>query len=328
MRDVFPQEIWIRILDDLSYRDASRCRLVCKSFNETVLRRKHIDLSECGSLLRARYSVAKALRKRPMQLTLPLVRFLEEFWYICHFQSIKLTGAGISVENMLPRIPEFSIHLFYSLLSHLTITNAAFVRRVSMPDSSCEDYFNFDVSALLFAPNLQSLHIHFDRIVQAVSRYDMNCGAWLSGLETCNARDVRIIVESPPFTSVLDDLPPYGIGGSLKDRMAFLVSIPSKVHHLYILTDCVLWLDNVRDVHPEIFNLCLLSVKRPSFQIPNTQIRRVYPNATANFQKPLICITSKSTPDHIYTDNLSRLAPGHCDFEQAEEIQHDSWDDE
>ena len=127
--------------------------------------------------------------------------------------------------------------------------------------------------------------------------------------------------------------------------MAFCVRVPNKVHHLYIVTDCVLWLrrpagikhssklsmfsgqDVDEDDMPAIFNMCILSVKRLSYEMPNTKIRRVRPNSLATLQRPLICITSSSTPDDIYADNLSRLAPGHCDLATAEDIAHDSWDD-
>ncbi len=328
------------ILGFLSFRDAFRCRLVCKACDEAMPKIEHIDLSECKSLLKAQYMLCK--KDIGGELTLPLVRFLDDFAPLRRFQSINMTGTGIPFENMLTRVPKNMA--FHNALSHLTIKNAAFVKSVSCPDSTCEDYFSFDVSALEYAYNLQSLHVHFDGIRQALSRYDTNCGAWLIGMEHCHARDVRIVIESPPFTSLMNDLPPYGAGGCLRDRMAFRVRIPSKVHHLYILTDCVLWLSRpAGDTYPgvrycgqdtpeedasEIFNMCLLSVKRPTCDVPNTQIRRVHPSVSATFQRPLVCVTSKSTPDRIYADNLARLAPGHCDLEHAEEIPHDSWEDE
>ena len=167
-----------------------------------------MDLSECKSLLQTQLLLA---RKRPFsssrKLTVPLIRFLEESTVLLRrFGSIHMTGQGIPLENMLTILPGAATCC--TVLSHLTITNAAFVATVSMPNSTCEDYFTFDVSALAYARRLQSLHIHFDRIIQATSRYDTNCGAWLRGMEHCNARDVRIVVESPPFTSLLNDLPP------------------------------------------------------------------------------------------------------------------------
>lgn len=324
----------------LSFRDASRGRQTCKAFNEAVLKLQYVDVSECRSLLQTQLMLLKRAGTSA-KLKVPFIRFLEDF-PLRGFTNIHLSGLGIPFENMLTVLPMAQI--VGSNLSHLTITNAAFVKTVSVPNGTVEDYFCFDVSALAYACSLQSLYIHFDRIVQAISRYDVNCGGWLSGMEYCFARDVRIVIESPPFASLYNDLPPYGTGGGLRDRMAFRVRIPSKVHHLYIVTDCVLWLsrpagskypgspysgrDICEDDPTEIFNMCLLSVRRPGVDIPNTQIRRLQPKASARLQSPLICVTSRSTPDFIYADNLSRHAPGHCDLTTAEEIAHDSWDDE
>ena len=342
---VLPPEIWSQIVGLLSFRDASRGRLICKAFNEAVDKLQHLDLSECKSLLKARLmlckaSAVKALRGR-LAVTVPMVRFLEDFQVLTRFCSRHMTGSEIPFETMLTQIPSNSRP--FDGLSHLTITNAAFVKYVERPNSTCEYYFTFDASALRYAFSLQSFHAHFDRIVSHISRYDCCCGAWLSGLEYCNARDVRIVVESPIFKSILDDGPSYGAGGGLGDRMGLVARVPSKVHHLYILTDGVLMLERPigdtyspetypgQDIYEEpqvIFNMCLLSVKRPSLAVPNTQIRRIHPSALASFQKPLICVTSRSTPDHVYADNLSRLAPGHCDLHLADDIPSDSWDDQ
>ena len=154
-------------------------------------------------------------------------------------------------------------------------------------------------------------------------------------------------MESPPFKSITDDGPSYGLGAGHSDRMSFIVRIPSRVHHLYILTDCVLSLDRpagnkytrgpgkdcsgqyTDEGDPQgVFNMCLLSVKRPFLDLPNTQIRRLHPCHSAAFQRPLICVTSRSTPDHVYASNLSKLVPEHSDLSLANEIPSDSWDDE
>ena len=339
---VLPPEIWSQIVGFLSFRDASRGRLICKAFNEAVDKLQHLDLSECKSLLKAQLMLCKANGVTALwdrAVTVPMVRFLEDFELLRTFRSLRLTGSGIPLENMLTKIPQTG----FASLTHLTITNAAFVKWVERPNSTCEYYFTFDVSALTCASSLQSFHAHFDRIVSHTSRYDCCCGAWLRGMEFCSARDVRIVVESPVFKSILDDGPSYGVGSGLGDRMGLLVRVPSKVHHLYILTDCVLMLERPVGVKysPEpysgqdmdegdpqvIFNMCLLSVKRPSLEVPYTQLRRLHPSPSANFQKPLICVTSRSTPDHVYADNLSRLVPGHCDLHLADEIPSDSWDD-
>lgn len=342
-----PPEIWCRVIGFLSFRDASRGTLICKAFLQAVHRLPHVDLSECSSLLKTRLMLGRAAavpgtdKEGRMRLTVPMIRFLEDF-NLRGFHRIDMTGSGVPLENILTKIPKV-ITLGFNL-SVLKITHAAFVKYAECPNSTCEAYFTFDVSALAHATNLQSFHIHFDRIVKAVSRYDTCCGAWLRGMEYCQARDVRIVIESPTFTSLLDDGPPYGAGGRLRDRMAFLVRIPSNVHHLYILTDCVLYLSRPAGdkYHPEIysgqdmtegdpqaiFNMCLLAVKRPHIDIPNTQIRRLRPNVLAAFQRPLVCITSKSTPDHVYASSLASLTSGHCDLEHADEIPNDSWDED
>ena len=273
------------------------------------------------------------------KLTVPLIRFLEDFRLLSYFPKICMTGLGIPLENILTQLPKTTIH--GHSLTHLTITNAAFVKYVSCPNSSCEVYFDFDVSALANAGGLQCFHIHFDKIVQAVHQSYIQ-GAWLSGMEHCHAQAVRIQVESPPLASVLGGSPSFGSD----TRMVFRVRIPSRVHHLYILTDCVVQLSRPAgtkydtspysgqdiwegDVDPAgIFNLCLLSVNRPSCEIANTQIRRVHPNMSAILQRPLVLTTSNSTPDQIYAENLRKLAPGHCDLEAAAVIPCESWDDE
>lgn len=345
---MLPPEIWCRVISFLSFRDASRGTLVCKAFLQAVRNLPHVDLSECNSLLKTRLMLWRAApvpgtdKEGSTRLTVPMIRFLEDFKLPARFCRIYMTGSGIPFENMLTKIPKLITFGFN--LSVLKITHAAFVKDVECPNSTCEAYFTFDVSALAHATKLQAFHIHFDKIVQAVSRFDTCCGAWLRGMEYCQAPDVRIVIESPTFTSLLDDGQPYGAGGRLRDRMGFLVRIPSNVHQLYILTDCVLYLSRPAGdkYHPEnysgqdltegdpqgIFNMCLLAVQRPHIDIPNTQIRRLHPSVLAAFQRPLVCITSKSTPDHVYASNLANLAPGHYDLQLADEIPNDSWDDD
>ena len=352
---LLPTEMWSVVVSFLSFRDASRGRTICKSFDEAVRRLEYLDFSECKSLLKTDLLVkntANAAANGGLQctkLTVQMIRFLEEHTFPWRFPRVHLTGSEISSENMLTKIPSTS--LFEKNLVHLTITNAAFVTYASRPNSTFESYFTFDVSGLAHAVRLQSFHIQFDRVREFELRGDNFCyGVWLRGMEHCRARDVRIVVELPPKTGLKSALPIWhsGAGGGLKDRMAFLVRIPSGVHHLYILTDCVLWLDRpAGDKYPrlisemgysddyirvgnppEIFNMCLLSLKRPTLDLPNTQIRRLHPSPEAAFHRPLICVTSKCTPDHIYASNLSRLAPGHCNLSLAEEIPIDSWDDE
>ena len=161
-------------------------------------------------------------------------------------------------------------------------------------------------------------------------------------MEYCVARHVRIVVESPPFTNLYDVLPPSYPDLGLPNRMTFRIRTPTKIRDLYIVTDCVLVLlrpagfkypassgqDVAEDVSAGILNMCLLSVRRPAYDIPNTQIWRLLPGASTTLQSPLICVTSRSTPDSIYADNLSRLAPGHCDLTNAEEVARHTWDDD
>lgn len=345
-----PPEVWARVVSFLSFRDASRGTLVCKAFEQAVRELDHVDLSECNSLLTTRLLLLTVARwhlrgtdtGKCLKLTMPMTRFVEDFKLPISFHRIHMTGSGVSLENMLTKTP--TIATLGSSLSVLTITHAAFVKYAERPHSTCEAYFTFDVSSLANASSLQKFHIHFDKIVKAVSRYDTCRGAWLRGMEYCRAQDVRVVIESPAFTTLLNDGSPYGAGGCPRDRMVFLVRIPSQVHHLYILTDCVLCLSRpVGEKHlpkfysgqdiaegdpPAIFNMCLLAVQRPRLELPNTQIRRLYPGLSATFQKPLVCVTSRSTPDHIYASNLSRLAPGHCDLQLAEEVSNVSWDEE
>ena len=118
------------------------------------------------------------------KLTVPMVRFLEDFQLIHSFYTVHMAGSGIPFENMLTKIPE-TLAADHSGLSHLTLTNGAFVKSALRPNSNSayvEYYFTFDVSALVYAPNLQSFHAHFDRIVSRITS-GPSSGAWLSGME-------------------------------------------------------------------------------------------------------------------------------------------------
>ena len=45
-----PPEVWGKIVGYLSFRDASRGRLICKAVDEVVRKYDHVDLSECKVL--------------------------------------------------------------------------------------------------------------------------------------------------------------------------------------------------------------------------------------------------------------------------------------
>ena len=131
-----PPEIWSAIVDFLSFREASRGRVICKAFDEAVGKLKHLDLSECNSLLKTELMLCNATATAgTRKLTVPMIRFLEDFQLLKRFYTVHMTGSGIPLENMLTKIPRVS---GYTGLSHLTLTNAAFVKYVERPNSTCE----------------------------------------------------------------------------------------------------------------------------------------------------------------------------------------------
>lgn len=315
-----PPSVWSHILVQLTFKEASQVARTCRLWNEELQQRSLVDLRECKCLFAARRCLCRhRFGEGGRQLILPAVHSVQQVlgevkW---GYGKVQLCGVGLVLES-LPTMLSWNM-LALQDLRHVELHNVAFTEYVQAPNSDLEDWYTFNVGCLTIA-ELDSLVLHFDRILDPCDSYNWLQGGWVQGLEDCQASSVTVVSTC---------------GKPVRLR------IPDPVVTFHVVIDDDLYIERPKgdkyklglyegnDVPEadavEISDLCVLAASTPQARIPCTKTRQVFCTNNIANESSRICITGNATPDEHYTAVLEQWAPGYSSLAHAAEVPSLDW---
>lgn len=314
-----PRTVWSHILVQLTFKEASQVARVCRLWNQE-LQRRVVDLRDCNELFKARRRLCRHRHgENQARLVLPAShsaqQVLSEIGW--GYEKVQLLGRSVNLDSLSTTL-SFGLMTMQGL-RHVELYNMAFKNYTQAPDGDAEDWYTFDVGCLGFA-ELQTLVLHFDRILDPCQSWHSLQGGWVQGLEDCQASSVTVVSEC---------------GQPLRVR------IPHPVLTFHAVTDNELYLERPKgDKYTperyegnvvqegdamEINDLCILAARTPQVTIPNTRTRQVFGTSSVTEESSRVCITGNATPDKHYTGVLEQWAPMYSNLAHAVDVPSLDW---
>ena len=320
MAPELPRSVWSHILCQLTFKEASQAARTCDLWNKELQQRSLVDLRECKRLLAARRCLCRHRdAENENQLILPASHssgqiFAEVKW---GYREVQLCGVGLELES-LPSSLHWSMMALQGL-RHVELHNMAFTEYTQAPNGDLEAWYTFNVGCLQFA-KLESLLMHFDRILDPCESYHHLQGGWVQGLENCQASTVTVVSTC---------------GKPVRMR------IPDPVVTFHVVIDDDLYMERPKGdkYNPEPFDgnevpeadavevhdLCILAATTPQAKIPCTKTRQVFCTNSIADESFRVCITGNATPDKHYTAVLEQWAAGYSNLVHAVEVPSFDW---
>ena len=320
MAPELPRTVWSHILGQLTFKEASQVARVCRLWDQELQRRSVVDLRDCKQLFAARRCLCCHRHgEYQAQLILPASHSAQQVLREVRwgYEKVQLLGLGLTLDGLCTTF-SFGLTTLRGL-RHVELYNMAFTTYTQAPDGDVEDWYTFDLGCLAFA-ELETLVLHFDRILDPCESWHSLQGGWVRGLEDCQVSSVTVVSEC---------------GQPLRLR------IPHPVLTFHIVTNNDLYLERPKgDKYIseryegnvvqegdaiEISDICILAASTPQCRIPSTRTRQVFSTSSANDKSSRVCITGNATPDKHYTNVLERWAPMYSNLAHAVDVPSLGW---
>ena len=320
MAPELPRSVWLHILGQLTFKEASQAARTCRLWKEELQHRSLVDLRDCKRLFAARRCLCHHRGgENNSQLILPANHSIEQ---ICGelrwgYDKVQLCGAGLPLESLPTSLSRHMMDM--QGLQHVELHNMAFTNYTQAPNGELEDWYTFNVDCLTVA-ELDSLVLHFDRILDACEGYHFLQGGWIQGLEACQASSITVVSTC---------------GKPVRLR------IPNPVVTFHVLVDDSLYIERPKgDKYKperldgnevleadavEVEDLLILAASTPQGRIPCTKTRQVFCDNSVAAESSRVCITGNATPDKHYTAVLEQWAPGYSNLAHAVEVPSFDW---
>ena len=320
MAPELPRSVWLQILGQLTFKEASQAARTCRLWNKELQQRSLVDLRDCKRLFAAR----RCLRRHrggenDSQLILPANHSVQQIFGEVRwgYGKVQLCGVGLELESLPTSLPWHMMAL--QGLRHVELHHMAFTNYAQAPNGDLEAWYTFNVVSLDFA-ELESLLLQFDRILAPCESYHHLQGGWIQGLENCKASSVTVVSTC---------------------AKPVRLRIPNPVVTLYVLIDDDLYIERPKGDRykpepfdgnevpeadaVEIHDLLILAASTPQGRIPCTKTRQLFCDNSVAIESSRVCITGNATPDKHYTAVLEQWAPGYRNLAHAVEVPSFDW---